>query len=372
MQNQEGMCPPSLEEYLQISNAAIRDVIHAFFLHPYGFHGDSSIQHYLYHQLLTSAGTRAIWPPLPGIEKAYLLLRSECYSTLTYQNTGEKATLGRFDMAFIDPATLPERFDILTGKEPKAMVAFEVGKNKSTEKMGQFDAPISKQNPTPGDAAKIIRDVLAGHLNAGYVLEFYDGNGKNQESTARKIASQLKSYLDNNSDNRIYVALVLYNPVAEPTVWLYPKEWEEEMSLPYKNILLEPKFSSSEKRSEENKKEGSENRIDFPNFRKRCNAGGAALQDEIRKHFKNQCKLVYGGSSMTVNFNDRLLRIGNFHYEHGECITHMSSQFFKNLQKELPKLRDDSNKYIVIHKEIDEQFIAAIVNAIKSTINYRE
>ena len=91
--------------------------------------------------------------------------------------------------------------------------------NNEEEKMGQFDAPISKQNPAPGDAAKIIRDVLAGHLNAGYILEFYDSKGKNQESTARKIASQLKSYLDNNSDNRIYVALVLYNPVAEPTVW---------------------------------------------------------------------------------------------------------------------------------------------------------
>ena len=50
----------------------------------------------------------------------------------------------------------------------------------------------------------------------------------------------------------------------------------------------------------------------------------------------------------------------------------MSSQIFKNLQKELPKLRDDSNKYIRIPKEIDEQFIVAIVNAIKSTINYRE
>ena len=45
--------------------------------------------------------------------------------------------------------------------------------NNEEEKMGQFDAPISKQNPAPGDAAKIIRDVLAGHLNAGYILEFY-------------------------------------------------------------------------------------------------------------------------------------------------------------------------------------------------------
>lgn len=370
----EKMRPPSLEEYLQISNAAVHDVINAFFLHPYGFHGDSGIQHYLYHRLITNAGIHAIWPPHEeGVGKAYLLLMSECYSTLTYQNTGEKATHGRFDMAFIDPATLPKRFDIYPEKEPKAMVAFEVGKNKSVEKMGQFDAPIFKQNPATGDAAKIIRDVLAGHLNAGYVLEFYDGKVKNQESTARKIASQLKSYLDNNSDNRIYVALVLYSPVAKPTVWLYPKEWEEEMSLPYKKLLIVPKISVSEKGGEENKKEGSENRILFPEFCKRCSAGGAALQDEIRKNFKSRCNnLPYGGKSMTVNFNGRLLRIGNSYYEHGECIAHMSSQFFKNLQKELPKLRDDSNKYIGIPKEIDEQFIAAIVNAIKSTINYRE
>lgn len=60
------MSPPSLEDYLQISDAAIRDTINAFFHHPYGFHGDSGIQHYLYHRLLTSAGTRAVWPPVEG------------------------------------------------------------------------------------------------------------------------------------------------------------------------------------------------------------------------------------------------------------------------------------------------------------------
>lgn len=295
---------------------------------------------------------------------------SECYSTLTYQKDGVKATPGRFDMAFIDPATLPERFDIPPEKEPEAMVAFEVGKNKPTEKMGQFDAPISKRNPAPGDAAKIIRDVLAGHLKAGYVLEFYDGEKANRESTARKIASQLKSYLDNNSDNRIYVALVLYNPGAEPAVWLYPKKWEEELALPYKKLVTKPKTPTSGKKIGGKKKQRAENRIYFSQFRDRCSAGGAALQDEIRRHFKSTCNLPYGGKTMTVNFNgSRLLRISNSWGNEGyEYISEMRSQVLDDLQKELSELSDERSGSIRIPAERDERFIATIINAIESTI----
>ena len=58
--------PPDLTELLQITDAAVRDSILAFFQHPYGFHGDTGIEHYLYHRLLTNAGNRAVFPPRFG------------------------------------------------------------------------------------------------------------------------------------------------------------------------------------------------------------------------------------------------------------------------------------------------------------------
>jgi len=356
--------PPSLEEYLRISNDAIRDLISAFFLHPHGFHGDSGIQHYLYHRLLTRAGNRAIWPPYTSQGSmagcAYLLLRSERYTQLTYQNTkAKKPTQGRFDMAFIDPTSLPKRYDIRPEKEPKAMVAFEVGKNKGEKKMGDFDKTILEKGPMPGDAAKIIRDIDSKHLEAGYVLEFYDGTKiKDQESVARKIATQLKPYADRISENRLRIAFVLYSPKTEPTVRLYPKEWEQEMSLPYKKLLMEP-TSIAEKEIM------SEKRINFSQFRQRCGAGGVALQDELIKH---RCTLIYGGKTMTVNHNNgRLLRIRNRYDDHGECIFDMHPEVFKSLQKIHTDVPDNTG-YVRIPNEVDKRFIEAVIVGIEAAI----
>ena len=366
--------PPSLEEYLQISNDAIRDLISAFFLHPYGFHGDSGIQHYLYHRLLTRAGNRAIWPPYTSQGSraggAYLLLRSEPLTQMTYQNEkAKKPSPGRFDMAFIDPTSLPKRYDIPPEKEPKAMVAFEVGKNKRKEKMGDFNRTILEKGPMPGDAAKIIRDIDSRHLEAGYVLEFYDNDGKikDQESVARKIATQLKSYADKIPENRLRIAFVLYSSKTEPTVRLYPKEWEQEMSLPYKKLLMEP-TSIAEKETVSPKKQKTKARIDFSWFNQKCSPSGVALQDELRKHFKNRCKLLYGGKTMTVNHNGRLLRICNLYDSHGECISDLHPAVLESLQTNHTWVHDNSG-YVRIPNEVDKRFIEAVIAAIESAIS---
>lgn len=380
--------PPSLEEYLRISNDAFRDLISAFFLHPYGFHGDSGIQQYLYHRLLTRAGNRAIWPPYTSQGSragcAYLLLRSERYTQLTYQNTkAKKPTPGRFDMAFIDPTSLPKIYDIPPEKEPKAMVAFEVGKNKGEEKMGDVNKTISEEGPMPGDAAKIIRGIDSRHLEAGYVLEFYDGMkkvGKNrkghtlytkikdQESVARKIATQLKPYADRISENRLRIAFVLYHPSTEPTVGLYPKEWEQEMSLPYKKLLIEP-TSIAEKETVSLKKQKTKARITFTEFCQRCSPCGLALQNELCKYFKNRCKLLYGGKTMTVNYNNRrLLRISNRYDDHGECISDMHPAVLESLQTNHTWVHDNSG-YVRIPNEVDKRFNEAVIVGIESAIS---
>lgn len=361
--------PPSLEEYLRISNDAIRDLISAFFLHPYGFQGgDSGIQHYLYHRLLTRAGKRAIWPPYTSQGSmaggAYLLLRSERYTQLTYQNTkAKKPTQGRFDMAFIDPTSLPKRYDIRPEKEPKAMVAFEVGKNKGEKKMGDFDKTILEKGPMPGDAAKIIRDIDSKHLEAGYVLEFYDGTKiKDQESVARKIATQLKPYADKNPENQLRIAFVLYSSKTEPTVRLYPEEWEQEMSLPYKKLLMEP-TSIAEKETM------SEKMINFSHFCQRCGAGGDELQNRLEKDLKNRCKLRYGGKTMTVNYNNRrLLRISNLYASHGECISDLHPAVLESLQTNHTWVHDNTG-YVRIPNEVDKRFIEAVIAAIESAIS---
>ena len=65
------------------------------------------------------------------------------------------------------------------------------------------------------------------------------------------------------------------------------KEWEQEMSLTYKKLLIAP-ISIAEKETVSPKKHKTKARISFTEFCQRCSPSGVALQDELRKYFKNR------------------------------------------------------------------------------------
>ncbi|MSS70680.1 MAG: hypothetical protein EXS64_04235 [Candidatus Latescibacteria bacterium] len=374
----EPLKPPDLNEFIRISDAAIRDTVLAFFRHPYGFHGDTGIQNYLYHRLLTNAGERAIWPPCSEVGQSVLLLQVEHYTTLTYQKTGISASPGRFDLAFVDGTGLTARNgNIIRKKEIEelpAVVAVEVGKNKSLASLGNIDAPLDDQAPEPGDAAKLIRELRSGGLGAGYLLEFFDGgNGGNAVGTMEKMARRLKPYVDEIGEECFRVALIAFGPGSSPLVWLYPARWAERLELPYDRLRASEEAVSihrkifplmggtSSPRSQATP--GSESRATFFTFRERCGAGGKVLQEALRSEFSCRLGLVYGGKTMTVNRDGRrLFRVGNLHASQGEYISDCDSRLKISLSKHLHEWVMGGQ--IRIPEQEDEGFVKAVVGAL--------
>ena len=150
-----------------------------------------------------------------------LLFQSEVPTKCKYRKKGNKPTPGYFDLAFMSPpADESNRID-----EPLTpCIALEVGKNKV--EMGDYDAGKDVEDPTPGDAAKIIRDLQFRDLKIGYILQFYDGwSGRNVEA----IASKLTDYLEGQAiDCRIAIALLDKN--SEQRARFYPPEWGTALS----------------------------------------------------------------------------------------------------------------------------------------------
>ena len=380
----EPLKPPDLNEFIQISDAAIRDTVLAFFRHPYGFHGDTGIQNYLYHRLLTNAGERAIWPPCSGVGQSVLLLQVEHYTRLTYQKTGKSASPGRFDLAFVDGTGLTARNgNIIRKKEVEelpAVVAFEVGKNKGIASLGNIDAPLDDEAPEPGDAAKLIRELRSGGLGVGYLLEFFDGgNGGNAAGTMEEMAGRLKPYVDEIGEERFRVALLAFSPGSPPLVWLYPARWADGFDLPYDRLGAVDKgsFFTSIRRTisskmgqtsrQKSSPKGSESRATFFTFRERCSAGGKLLQDALRSEFSYRLRLIYGGKTMTVNMGrERLFRIGNLDCSHGECLLDLSYRFKNSLMEYLPDQAAGSR--ISISEKEDKAFVKGVTEALKTVL----
>jgi hypothetical protein len=332
--------PPTDSEFLQIANSAVRETVQAFFQHPYGFHGDTGIQNYLYHRLLTNAGTRAVWPTDPGFGKSTLLVQVELYTRLTYQNKGKSPSRGRFDLALVDGSKISEEDALPRGDKLPPVVAIEVGKNKEVPSiLGQMDAAEDEEAPMPGDAAKLIRELRFSGLKGGYLLEFFDDRTATASSyRTKEVSEKLASYLEKIGESRLRIVLATFRKDCEPEVWLYPTTWAEQMDLPFGNSeqrdgLIPGKERNVEvqrwqsARSTIDEKEpprrGSESRVSFAEFCGRCSEGGRAIQNAFRSNLPSRFSLVHGGLSMTVNLKGggRIARINNEWHSDGERIS---------------------------------------------------
>lgn len=345
--------PPSLKEFTAIADASVAETISMFLRCPCGFHGDTGIQHYLYHRLMANGGQGLIWPPEDGARSSTLLVQSEHCTKLPYCGTGVRPGRGRFDMAFIDPESVDIRNGAWSSIDGKALVAFEVGRNKPIEKLGEIDAPEDAASPRPGDAAKLVRALRYGKLAVGYLLEFFEPREPGQIA---KMAEVLHRRSDEIGENRFRVALAVYRPNGGSGVDLYPTSWAKELGLP-SAPLAGPKGP----RRPETK---HENRVSREVFTERCGPCGADLQTAIHEHFHGGYRLLYGGKNMTVNAGtgNRLLRIGNKKDRHGECVYQMRPDVENALRKRVPP-RFEGNR-IVIPNDIDENLIRSVVEVL--------
>ena len=95
-----------IKEFNKIANKSVKETIEMFFKYPFGFHGDTGIQHYLYHRILSNASSKIYWKYAGNSNIQTLLFQSEVYTECTYQNKGQRPGRGRFDMAFVAPPNI--------------------------------------------------------------------------------------------------------------------------------------------------------------------------------------------------------------------------------------------------------------------------
>lgn len=363
------MCEDTIKEYEAIANKSIKETIEIFFKHPSGFHGDTGIQHYLYHRILTNASTtdsaKIFWEnPVNSCERT-LCFQSEVFTDCTYRNKGMKPGRGRFDMAFIEPPNIHANGYSFPHERLKALIAFEVGRNKDLKNMGDYNAPRDNKEPKPGDAAKIIRDLRFRDLKGGYILEFYDQSYNVSMRKAREVRDELRDFLDKvDEEIRCRLALSVSSPGRSPEIFLYPDSWSKQIALEY-DILSN---GSSEKPTLKDGRAG--NHITYEEFLLQCSEGGRALQEAIHNQYFKKLKLLCGSKTMTVNRHPkgRICRIGNNNDKCGECIYEITADFARMINLRSPSLIIDGRIRIPLH--IDDQFLELFISLLEEYLGF--
>ena len=235
------------EKFLTIADKSIEETIKAFFECASGFHGDTGLQHYLYHRIFTNSNSAINWFPSGSSSIGTLLFQSEVYTEMSYKGKkAKKSTPGRFDLAFVLP---PANNDFIIPERLKAVIAFDVGRNKRIKAMGDFRALHDLENPKPGDAAKIIRDLRFGRLQVGYILEFFDWKGPSNYQAAQKIAQELSLYCDEIGQTKCRIAVAAIDREGQPRIWLYPSKWQSDFNPKYKQLHGEEPNAPQSRRS---------------------------------------------------------------------------------------------------------------------------
>ena len=174
----------------QITMTSVADTVAKLLTHPFGFHGDTGIRDYLYARLHAHGGARlSVDDPRPGFST--LLLQSEHYTRAQYIGIGQTPRGARFDLVLTSPPEPSGPIEDRCAERLKALFAFELGKNKATDKVIDPDMLAHAVDATPGtsDVSKLYRELVHHDLKQGWAIEFYDSRGT---SGAATISSALK------------------------------------------------------------------------------------------------------------------------------------------------------------------------------------
>jgi hypothetical protein len=320
------------EVVIRIAEASIIETIEAFVRFRPGFHGDTGIRDYLYHRLMTglpNGGTHT--RPDGG---GTLLAQAEWYTVLKYCNTGNGASRGRFDIGVADPEELDSAM-------PRPLMTFECGRNKSASVLlGDVDAAADHEGPSPADITKLAREIKHATLPLGYALEFYDDDDRE----AQRLTERVREWISTSKCDGLRVVVLSCNGGEKPSVRFLPESWARRLWLEFAVELKRIESLSCAKRSGltvqvRRTGESHTNRISQENFLCSCSSEARLLIECIDRQFHKQVKLVFGGSSMTVNLRPtgKLLRINRSQNTVSECHPAIAHELAMSLRDSAPR-----------------------------------
>ena len=195
----------------EITMASVGETVAKLLTHPFGFHGDTGIRDYLYARLHVHGGDRLDDDdPRPGYPT--LLLQSEHYTIAKYISGGETARGARFDLALTRPPAPSCDLEDRCAERLTALFAFELGKNKSFNKVIDPEMVNHSVGTLTGtsDVSKLYRELALHDLQQGWAIEFYDSRGTRGAMTISR-ALEICQGLDLPAGKRLVVIFVGYS-----------------------------------------------------------------------------------------------------------------------------------------------------------------
>ena len=284
---------------------SVIETVEAFVRFRPGFHGDTGIRDYLYYRLMTNLPNGGTHTRADGT--GTLLAQAEWYTQLVYRNTGNGPSPGRFDLGIPKP-------EELESPKPRALVAFECGRNKRASTLLQdVDAIAEHEGPQPGDITKLVREIGHKQLPYGYALEFFD---KGRGSEATYLIDSLRRRICTATSERLHVAVAVCTASKKPVLTFLPRSWDERVRLNFQHDLtgIEDLVCATKSAFAAQHRilgGGHENRVSRESFLSSCSAETCALIEEIECRLGSRVKPIFGGKTMTINRRPtgKLLRI---------------------------------------------------------------
>src|SRR5450759_2578590 len=133
----------------EITMTSVAETVAKLLTHPFGFHGDTGVRDYLYARLHVNGGERlCVDDERPGYST--LLLQSEHYTRARYIGTGQRPRGARFDLVLTLPPASPDAIEQRFADNLKALIAFELGKNKALKGVIDPEILAHTADATPG------------------------------------------------------------------------------------------------------------------------------------------------------------------------------------------------------------------------------
>ncbi len=320
------------EVMIRIAEASIIETIEAFVRFRPGFHGDTGIRDYLYHRLMTGLPNGGTHTRSDG--GGTLLAQAEWYTVLKYCNTGNGASRGRFDIGVTDPEELDSAV-------PRPLMTFECGRNKSASiLLGDVDAAADHEGPSPADITKLAREIKHATLPLGYALEFYDDDDREAE----RLTERVREWISTSKCDGLRVVVLSCRDGEKPSLRFLPESWTERLWLEFAVELKRIESLSCTRRGGltvqvRRTGESHTNRISQEDFLCSCSSEARLLIECIERQFHKHVKLVFGGSSMTVNLrpSGKLLRVNRSQNTLSECHPAITHELAMSLSDSTPR-----------------------------------
>jgi hypothetical protein len=344
------------EMVVQIAETSIIETIEAFVRFRSGFHGDTGIRDYLYHRLMTRLPGGGTLTHTDG--SGTLLAQAEWYTVLKYRKTGSGASRGRFDIGVVDP-------EDLDSAAPRPLMTFECGRNKhAAHLLRDVDAAAEHEGPTPADISKLAREIIHARLPLGYALEFYDKDPRKAE----QLIDRVREWISTSRCDGIHVVVLSCRGGDKPSLTFLPKSWNEQLRLGFGAELkrieaLSCAWTGVLAGRSARIGEGYTNRVSREEFLSSSSPEARLLINSIERQFHHHVKLVFGGSSMTVNLrpSGKLLRINK--------VSNIISDFHPAVGHELASPLQDSTTRSTYRIAETKAFLDAVLAGIANALS---